>query len=171
MNPWQLLKLAMCLNPRWLDRPSATHWLCCCISTLSGNTCSTTAPTLQWIKGPAENTELWVFDCRTCLCLQTKWLSSPSHHGSRPLPPDCVLCCCWQWIMKGHFNPNRWPSWSRRRVLTTACRDSPVNFKSTVKGHTGKHTHNFVSYEELCTWLWRTAVLFYHVSSHCCPVF
>lgn len=93
-----------------------------------------------------------------------RWRYEPTHrvppHMDRP-SPDCMRCCCRQWITKkailtpvGDPAAQSWP-----RVLTAARRGWPVNFKSTIKGHTWAYTHEYTHvlffYEELCAPLTR----------------
>lgn len=72
--------------------------------------------------------------------------------------------------MKGHYYPKGDPavrSWPG--VLTTTCKDQPVNFRSAIKGRTHKYTHIFLLMGT-CYCLGRSTVLF-EVSSCCFCVF
>lgn len=79
-----------------------------------GGTCSTAAAILRLKIEPAERVILWLPSCQKFLCLLNKTVPR-CIMAAEPVSLDCTPRCCCQWIMKGHFSPNRWPSNATRR--------------------------------------------------------
>lgn len=156
---------------RWIDCPTATPLTV--LPHIHSAPVAPQPPRCSGWKEPTENTELWLIRLSDILVLANKmaWFPGASWELT-PAPTACCAVVCyelWKAILTPIGDPavRSWP-----RVLTTVCRGRPVNFKSTMKGHTHTKTHTSFSSMRNCVrghWLKINAVSICQVSSYCLP--